>query len=344
MKIYIICPYKKSGGPRSLHQLGNKLIDRGIDTYVYYGYRGIHYETDQLLYADSKMKIAENIEDRKENMLIVPEIDTGWLNNFHNVKGTIWWLSLHFYLENNIWRRSKFRTKLLGQPHFFAYLRYFRDKLKEPVVNYVTPENLRNVTYHLYNCEYVHDYLLKQGVQKSKMSYLCGPIDIKEKDNFLINKGNLILYNPAKASPYILRKVLKYMKDNYPNYELKALHNLSHKDVLQYLASAKVYLDLGYFPGPERIPREASMSYCNIITSTMGAAANDEDVPIPQKFKFALNKKNVPKICKLMVDMCNNYNEYLHYYDRYRDKTLSQINNFDLEINNFIKALQFMQK
>lgn len=342
MKIYIICPYNQSGGPRSLHQLGNKLIDAGFNVFMYYGYRSENTLTNTPLYSDCKAKIAKDIEDRKENILIVPESDTGWLNKYSKIKKVIWWLSLYFYLENDTWWISKFRTVFLGQPKIMSYLRYAHTKLSSSNFAYVHPKELKKIDYHLYNCEYVRDYLLDHNILVDKMGYLCGPIDIKkiDKKNVMMNKENFILYNPAKASPYILNKVLRYMKEKYPYYELQPLHGISHENVLEYLKKAKVYLDLGYFPGPERMPREACMNYCNIITSTTGAAANNNDVPIPQNFKFDLKKKNVSKICELMVDMCDNYNEYVHYYNEYRNKTISQINNFDRDVNNFIKIIR----
>lgn len=335
-----------SGGPRSLHQLGNKLIQQGLDVYVYYGYREKAFETNTPLYSDSKMKIAHDIEDKKENLLIVPESDTGWLSKYHNIKKVIWWLSLYFYLENNIWWLSKFRTKFLSQPIFFAYLRYLHIKIKNPTVRYLYPNDLKKVDYHLYNCEYVHNYLIAHDIPKSKMEYLCGPIDIAQNDKHEVfsKKTNLVLYNPAKASPYMLKKILKYMQRKYPNYKLQPLQGISHDDVLKFLKISKVYLDLGYFPGPERMPREACMNYCNIITSTVGAAANKKDVPIPNNFKFDLKKENVPKICKLIVDMCDNYEHYVSYYDEYREKTIGQINSFESNVSDFVKNIKLINE
>lgn len=337
MKIYIVSPYVKSGGPRSLHQLGNNLVNLGMEVYVYYGHRGKERKTKSLLYPDSKMKIAQNIEDLKSNIVIVPESDTGWLKKFKHVKKVIWWLSLNFYLSNNLWWYSKFRTIFCNQAPVFTILRYVYTKFKEPNISYIAPKNLKNVDYHLYNCEYVHSYLLNNKVDDKQMSYLCGPIDIEEKDKqeTISVKENLIIYNPAKASPYMIGKILKYMKKNYPKYKFKALKNLSHDEVLDYLKRAKVYLDLGYFPGPERMPREASMNYCNIITSTLGAAKNKFDVPIPKEFKFDLKKENVSQICKLIVDMCENYSSYINKFDKYREKTRKQIRDFSINIDEF---------
>lgn len=339
MKIYIVCPHNQSGGPRSLHQLGNKLVDRGMEVYMYYGYGGKKFKTNKLLYSDSRTKIAQEIEDKNQNVIIVPETDTSWLNGLHHIRKVIWWLSLNFYLGNDPWWMAKFRTKFLNQPAFFKYLRYIRLKIIRPSINYIHPKELKNIDYHLYNCEYVHNYLEKQGISSTKMKYLCGPIDI-DKIEPNENKQDIVLYNPAKASPYILKKVLKYMDQHYPQYKFKALQNMSHEKLLKELYKAKVYLDLGYFPGPERIPREAVMNYCDIVTSTIGAASNDVDIPIPGNFKFDLEKKNISRICELIADMCKNYERYIPYYDDYRKKVISQINNFDKDIDDFVKLIR----
>ena len=53
---------------------------------------------------------------------------------------------------------------------------------------------------------------------------------------------------------------------------------------------AKLYIDLGEFGGPERIPKEAVYFGCNIIVANHNAAANDFDVAIPQEYKIDDNE------------------------------------------------------
>lgn len=345
MKVYIVCPYGKTGGPRSLHQLGNKLVDEGLDVYMYYGYRGKKERATKPLYSDSKMKLAYTIEDKKENIVIVPESDTSWLLKLYNIKKVIWWLSLDFYLGNNAWYFAKSMTKNLGEPSVYVLLKFLKISVNNLRQNldkkYLKPKNL-NTVYHLYNSEYVRQYLKANNVKENRMQYLCGPIDwhSNNKIDILDNKKNIIAYNPAKMNRKIFKKVQNYIKRIKPSYKLVPIKNMTHYQVLNILKVAKVYLDLGYFPGPERMPREAVMQYCNIVTSNIGSAQNDMDVPIPRQCKFSLNSSNVKNIGNQVINMCENYNDYIVQFDRYRKLVKYQINIFDKNISNFSKKIK----
>jgi hypothetical protein len=52
----------------------------------------------------------------------------------------------------------------------------------------------------------------------------------------------------------------------------------------------------------DRLPREAALAGCVVITNREGAAANDEDVPLPTRFKF--HDFNVEGIHALLKDCC----------------------------------------
>jgi hypothetical protein len=109
---------------------------------------------------------------------------------------------------------------------------------------------------------------------------------------------------------------------------------MSRKQVFDTLRGAKLYIDFGTFPGPERMPREAVSLYCNIITSKKGSAANNVDVPIPRENKFDLTDENVPKVGQLMLQMIENYEDYVSQGDQYREKVYDQIESFDQRIAN----------
>ena len=52
----------------------------------------------------------------------------------------------------------------------------------------------------------------------------------------------------------------------------------------------------------DRLPREAALAGCIVITNREGAAAHDEDVPLPPEFKF--RTFDVEAIHALLVDCC----------------------------------------
>lgn len=348
MKVYIVCPYNKTGGPRSLHQLGNNLISKGLDVYMYYGDHGQKAKTSKILYDDSLAKIANKIEDKKNNVVITSEYDTGWLLKVKNAKRVIWWLSLTYYLNNDVLSAIKKYTLDRNQSSIYVPFRYFKrivkDKLNGKSDRFINKDKDLQSIYHLYNCEYVRQYIVSRGVKSNNMQYLCGPIDLPEyKDpvrDILKNKKDIIVYNPAKMDKDTINNIQKYMNVHYPNYILKPLKNMTHNEVLNNLKAAKVYLDLGYFPGPERMPREAVIQYCNIITANRGSAANNIDIPIPQKYKFKTDPVNIEQLCELAIRMCDDFETYTSDYDRYRTKVKNQIARFDKDINEFCNNIK----
>ena len=122
------------------------------------------------------------------------------------------------------------------------------------------------------------------------------------------------------------------------NIEFVAIQNMTREQVYDTLKSAKVYIDFGYFPGPERMPREAVALYCNIITSTEGSAENDVDVPVPKEFKFnTRDKKNISLVADLINKMIVNYYDYVKCGDAYRQKVWNQIDSFSDQINKIFE-------
>ena len=93
--------------------------------------------------------------------------------------------------------------------------------------------------------------------------------------------------------------------------------------VRELLEQAKVYIDFGEFPGRERLPREAILSGCVVITGKRGASANDVDINIPAEFKFSLDD-SVPyqvivKIKEFFEDFDTAYAKQKAFRDRERN-------------------------
>ena len=82
------------------------------------------------------------------------------------------------------------------------------------------------------------------------------------------------------------------------------------------------YIDFGPHPGMDRLPREATLAGCVVITNREGAANFDEDVPLPSEFKFS--KFNVDKIYSLIIECCTKHDEYASKMDKYKSWILAQ--------------------
>ena len=65
----------------------------------------------------------------------------------------------------------------------------------------------------------------------------------------------------------------------------------------------------------DRLPREAALAQCIVITNKLGAANYSEDVPIPSQYKVE-HVQNVPK---LLTYSLKEYEEKTKDFDSYRE-------------------------
>lgn len=324
-KIYVAASYHyQSGGTESLHQLVDKLNRSGNNAFIFY------YDKNEIKNIPEKfslynIKITRCVEDATHNLLIVPETKTSLLYQYEAIEKSIWWLSLDYYLYQFPMQYARIICNRYNISKLFAPLISINfSKVKDKQFEFGEDKN--NII-HFYNCEHVRIYLKKQGILSQNMYYLCGPLrdEYFESCNSinLKNKENIILYNPNKGY-YFTNKIIKYAKKKDCSYVFIAIRNMTPEQVTDIMKRAKVYIDFGDFPGPERIPREAVMLKCNIITSFFGSATNKIDVPIPIKYKFKRKNKNIPNIYKKIVFLIENYEECINDYNIYRNKIKKQ--------------------
>jgi hypothetical protein len=103
------------------------------------------------------------------------------------------------------------------------------------------------------------------------------------------------------------------------------------------LKRAKVYIDFGNHPGMDRLPREAAMAGCIVITNKEGAAYYDEDVPIPSQYK--IETFDVEKIHALLKKSIENYEERVHDFDAYREWISQQECKMESCVKGLLKSL-----
>lgn len=346
-KIYIGCPYGLvTGGPESLHQLVSELNNMGREAYIfYYNVKNTEKVKVPDKYKKYNIKIAQKIEDKNSNIFIVPEVDTHHIYKYKQIQKCIWWLSLDYYFKSfpikeaesckytrNI--NNKFMKKIIT---YIVYIMNVIINDKYKMLDFDKDENI-NKYVHLYNCEYVKDFLIEKGIDKSKLAYLCGPIDkqyIMDK-SIISSKKNIVCFNPAKDLTFS-KKIIEFTSKKRNDIEFIPIKDMTLDEVKNLLMQSKVYMDFGFFPGPERIPREAVSLYCNIITSNKGSAKNDYDVLIPRKYKYDIDNESIETIYNGLIELLDNYNENIYLYDSYRQKVENQIKRLKNDINYIFK-------
>ena len=287
--IYIDSPSNiYTGGPLALHQLAYKLKIKGFNVLMFYNNtKEIH--PNFLTY---NIPFVTKIEDRKNNVIIVPETNTNEIYKYNNIRKCIWWLSIdNFYSIRKI-ERLKI---LLGIKRRYS----FEKKM---------------LIYHLTQSFYAFNFLTKKKkIESDKIKMLSDYLlPIFLKNEIKTERKDIILYNPKKGLRFT-KKIINYNIQ----YEWVPLINLSAFEVKNLLNTAKLYIDFGNHPGRDRFPREAAICGCCVITNKKGSAFYYEDVPILDEFKFYENKIYIPEISKkihqIMSDYKTNYDKFSEY-------------------------------
>lgn len=72
----------------------------------------------------------------------------------------------------------------------------------------------------------------------------------------------------------------------------------------------------------DRLPREAALAGCVVLTNREGAAGFDEDVPLPSEFKFG--KFDAAATYALLKDCCNDRAKYVAKMAGYKRWVMGQ--------------------
>lgn len=321
-KVYVVCPANvATGGPELLHQLVYKLNIFGIEAYMYYyntkkGKDPVHDE-----YKIYNNRYVESIDDNKNNLLIVPEVKTDLLYKYKSVQKVIWWLSVDNYFKSINSDSLKNKIKNLLKSVFYNYKPYKFDN---------------NGIYHLVQSEYARQFLLNKGVEDDQIKYLSDYINprfIKNTQNSMILKENIVAYNPQKGYEF----TKKIIEKNKYSFKFVPIVNMSRQQVAELLLKSKVYIDFGNHPGKDRIPREAAISNCCVIVGKRGSAKYYEDVPILEEFKFDFDELLINDILDKINDCIINYENNIKKFEGYRNFILSEEEKFEKDIKNIFK-------
>ena len=305
-KYYIFAPSNAcSGGPEALHQLAYYMRKLGLEVFVVYYANGFveSIPIDRYNQYEPVVVKREYIEDISTNICITSENAPWCLNGIYKAKKCILWLSKHY---NEIF-----------YPSILQKIIYIKRRLFNETV-----ENARFILYNDHNCyhlcgsKYAYEYV-RNKYYHSLVKYLVEPIsrDFYEIGNTLVNieRKDIVLYNPSKPS----KKMTKLLER--ARFEYVPLKGYTPKELAQKYQEAKLYIDLGEFGGPERIPKEAVYFGCNILVANHNAAANDFDVAIPQKYKID-DDESLEQIEVRIAEMLKNYELHYPKFESFRKK------------------------
>jgi len=326
-KIYIYCPAGyATGGPEALHQLAYHLNNLGFNAYMYYYLIpesiGVVHESYEMFH----VPYVNEIENKHEHIIIVPEtyLLPIFKKEFSLVRKVIWWLSIGFYYKTQ-------KTDINAvKPRRFLDLRDFLRGKKKTSFNRLKKISVLHIAHSHYS--WVH--LKENGLEP------IGQISDYMNDAFFESakaegeKEDIIIYNPRKNDDF-----LQELISLTPDLNWIALTGMTQQQVADWMNRAKLYVDFGYHPGKERMPREACIMRCCMIIGKTGSAAYQQDMPIAEKYRFDKNQNEIPLIIERINDCLTNYDEVIDDFKPYRQIIFREREKFIEDIQKvFVKA------
>ena len=309
-KIYVVCPGNTvTGGPELLHQFVSTLNNAGCEAHIIYSPFNFKFSIPSP-YLKYNIEVAtyHSVYFTEDDCIILPEIFTGYARKFGCAKKYIWWLSVDNFFE-------KF-PKGFNQYVKGLIKRLLNHKDAEPAQ--IRLDKL-NGYRHLVQSQYAAEFLLNYGYKSDMLTDFLNEEHLNKSVNIL-NKENVICYNPKKGL-----EITKKIIESLPHYKFIPIENMTAVQVARLLERSKVYIDFGNHPGKDRIPREAAMAHCIVITGTRGSAKNQVDIPVPQKYKIKEASLDfIGQVESVLFDAIYSYEIAIKDFDEYRLKIMNE--------------------
>jgi len=330
-RIFVACPaYSHSGGPELLHQLCYSLRKQGFDSVMYYyEIKDTNESPVSKEYEKYSNPYVTRFDDDLNSLIVIPETGIWLLKKIKKAQKIFWWLSVDNYYVSTarsfgqklgLTRQQAYSIK--ERLHLIDCTRYIQD----------------HRVIHLVQSEYAKEHLHKIGILRENIFYLSDYLneefilhkrDISEKE-----KEDIVLYNPRKGLNFT-KKIIKAM----PDIKFVPLQGLSRDEMVDIIKRAKCYIDFGNHPGKDRIPREAAILGCCIITDTEGAAGNDIDVPIKKEYKFIRENENIINITRKIRDCLSSYHGRINDFKQYQEKICQEEKEFHSAVKTIFSKL-----
>ncbi len=330
--IYVLIPANyETGGIELAHQLVDYLRNKNRQAFI------VYLEQDHIIgaevppaYRKYKIETSVEIEDNDKNLIIIPEIYSKLIKRFKNIQIGFWWMSVdNYYLRDSTYRdllkyRIFYSKDYRAAKSQIVHFHKFQDAGSVSIKQF---KNYSERIIHLYQSTYAKYELLKNGI--SHILPLSDYIntEFSTPGDETISRKDIILYNPAKGMEFT-----QLIIEMLPEYRFVPLCGLSRAELNIRFQESKLYIDFGHHPGKDRMPREAAMNGCCIITSMSGAACFFEDIPIPRAYKFQRSRKSLPLIRKKIEEIMSQYENritdfafYRHMISKEKDKFYSEI-------------------
>ncbi len=313
-----------TAGPEAIHQLAHDLIRLGHNAAVVYFPFAKEFQTPAP-YTQYQVPVVK-YRDVEDELFIFPEIVTTYALKIKHAKAAIWWMSVDNYTcvrYGYAWRDK---------------LRYLKNVAKglRPIGGLQALSHLK----HFAQSYYALDFLKANGIVGQLLS---DPIPIYTSAAYLQGlrercvkaiRSNTILYNPHKG-----KAVIQSLITQFSEWHFFPLSGFNREQLANHFLAAKLYIDFGHHPGKDRLPREAAIHGCCVITGLYGSASNSLDVNIPKAYKIDPQTNSFFDVFKKQVNLIfNDFDKCSAEFSDYRYTISQEQIDFDRQINQIFSV------
>lgn len=317
MKFIILCPFGiRTGGPEACFQLSDSLLRQGFEAEMWlcepadiiafqeYNAKAIPGASFELPpkfhgiaeYDCYKYKPLTRYTPNDEVIFVLPETYIAAISLFLGKKIIVWWLSVD----------NAFKALGLINLNF----------LRHPTI------------LHAAQSHYAKNFLCVLGLASYMLTDYTVVPQINVESIFqrplkvALNAGGKVITNLNILSTLI--------EAHCPTVEIVRIAGLSREMVYEIFSTSRVFLDLGNFPGKDRMAREALLLGSTIILGSSGAGANESDFPIARMYRQ--NIYAYPIIAKLAAHMVSNPEAHFPQFNIAKQIINDEKTKFDAEV------------
>ncbi len=314
-KIYVHCPAGVvTGGAELLHQLVSFLRTHRREAYiVYFGEEPHQVPSDYRVY---NIALVDTVIDSDHNIEVFYEGIFDVVTRYKNTQKFLWWISVdNFFLcaQSYLNPRDLYNyDKSLGCEWYWKWIKRSIKRHRNCFHDLLSIKKLVELNAVCgYQAEYIQHFLIKSGFKEIvPLKDYINTDHCKSFDKSI--KEDIVLYNPSKGLEYT-----KSLMELAPDIKWIPLKGLTRTQLIQLLQRAKVYIDFGFHPGKDRLPRECAMNGCCVITGMRGSAGFFEDVSVPPQYKFdervAKRKDIINQIRWTLANYVTAVDDYRYY-------------------------------
>eukprot|EP00546_Thalassionema_frauenfeldii_P002630 CAMPEP_0178933114 /NCGR_PEP_ID=MMETSP0786-20121207/23067_1 /TAXON_ID=186022 /ORGANISM="Thalassionema frauenfeldii, Strain CCMP 1798" /LENGTH=372 /DNA_ID=CAMNT_0020610629 /DNA_START=69 /DNA_END=1191 /DNA_ORIENTATION=+ len=312
-KIFLLCPAGvQTGGPEALHQLCDKLNrTTSIPAYMVY----VVSEGNGVTFA-SRAKTPASYRNYQSPIVNYDPLQQGDPTHLM-IWPECWTDEMLDYLNR----------QFSSMCYLVAYVNNNTNRFKDWD---------RKDIFHMAQSKYATKHLLENGATHilRMTEYISDPPEPDDSTEREID----VLFNPLKGVHYTdeIRKRSGASINFRPiGGGLDGRIRLAPQEVRSLLMQGKIYIDFGPHPGMDRLPREAALAGCVVVTNMEGAAMYNEDIPLPPKYK--IRTFDPETVHKLLKQILNDYKSSSSDMEEYREWIRGQQTQMTKCVSNLVE-------